>query len=108
MTIIFSVFAGRQRFLSILLSYVEPLLDERVVDRLDLWDFCRLPSDRVFLQSLQGRKRTNVMAPSSSGNGTKFLAYYVYYMQRVQDSDVLIKCDDDIVFIANLPSGSKN
>ena len=104
MTIIFSVFAGRQRFLSILLSYVEPLLDERVVDRLDLWDFCRLPSDRVFLQSLQGRKRTNVMAPSSSGNGTKFLAYYVYYMQRVQDSDVLIKCDDDIIFIANLPA----
>ena len=104
MTVVFSVFAGRRRFLSILLSYVEPLLNEHVVDQLHLWDFCRLPSDRVFLQSLQGRERTHLIAPTTSGNATKFLAYYVYYMQNMQESDLLIKCDDDIVFLANLPA----
>ena len=113
--VIFTVFAGRRRFLGILLSYVRPLITDNVVDRLDLWDYCRLESDRHYLQSLIGRRIAvlNGTASLNSGSGSPgkslrarraWREYYAYYAERLSPADLLIKCDDDIVFIANLPA----
>ena len=45
----FSVFAGRRRFLAVLMTYVRPLVEDKTLDAVHLWDYCRAPPDREFL-----------------------------------------------------------
>ena len=40
--VIFTVFAGRRRFMHILMAYVQPLLQEGVVDEVHVWDYCKV------------------------------------------------------------------
>ena len=42
----FSVFAGRRRFLTVLMAYVRPLVHDKTIDVVHLWDYCRSPPDR--------------------------------------------------------------
>ena len=106
--VIFSVFAGRQRFLSLLMTYVRPLMTDGVVDRVDVWDFCRLEADRQYLQSLVGPRIAMLNGPTlvddTASRRRPWSKYYAYYVNQLAPNDLLIKCDDDIVFIANLPA----
>ena len=54
MVVYLSVFAGRRRFLNVLIAYVRPLLQENVINRAHFWDYCRLQMDRAFLQGVPG------------------------------------------------------
>ena len=107
MTTYFTVFAGRRRFLSVLMAYVRPLLEQRVIDRVHLWDYCRLPSDREFLKErLSTLRGVEVVTPPASDRTAKFpnkwKGYYAHYASLMRPGDLLVKCDDDIVFISNL------
>ena len=104
----FSVFAGRRRYLSVLMLYVRPLVDRKTVDVVHLWDYCRIPSDREYVKTLNNPSRgIEVVNPPASDAGAKFpnkwKGYYSHYAALLQTDDLLIKCDDDIVFLANLP-----
>ena len=104
----FSVFAGRRRFLSVLMVYVRPLLDQKTIDVVHLWDYCRVPSDREYLRTLADASRgiEIVPAPASDAGArfpNKWKGYYSHYAALLGADDFLIKCDDDIVFLANLP-----
>ena len=106
-TTYFTVFAGRRRYLSILLSYVQPLVEQRTVDHVHLWNYARLAPDREFLGKLQGRHRgIEVIEPPESDRHAKFpnkwKGCYAFYAARLATDDVLIKCDDDVVFLANV------
>lgn len=107
---IFTVFAGRRRYLSVLMLYVRPLLESGLLHRVDLWDYCRLPPDREYLHTLgqAGSARLRVITPPSSDAAAKFpnkwKGYYAYYARpgELAPDDLLVKCDDDIVFIGGL------
>jgi hypothetical protein len=104
----FTVFAGRRRFLSILMTYVHPLLDARAVDTVHLWDYTRLPADREYVKTLADAARgVHVLTPPESDRGARFpnkwKGYYAHYAAALGPRDLLVKCDDDIVFLANLP-----
>ena len=106
--VFFTVFAGRRRFLGVLMAYVAPLLEQRVIDHVHLWDYCRLAADREYLKGLPStHKGVEVIQPPPSDAHAKFpnkwKGYYAYYASLLKASDFLIKCDDDVVFIANLP-----
>ena len=108
-TVYFTVFAGRRRFLGILMAYVRPLLQQHVIDKAHLWDYCRLLPDREFLKTLANPSLgIEIIAPPASDAGARFpnkwKGYYAHYANLLQADDFLIKCDDDVVFIAGLPA----
>lgn len=104
--VIFTVFAGRRRFMHILMGYVQPLLQEGVVDEVHIWDYCKVAADREYLKGLTTSAALRVMTPPPSDLTAKFpnkwKGYYAHYAHSLRDDDLLIKCDDDVVFIANL------
>lgn len=106
--VIFTVFAGRRRFMHILMAYVQPLLQDGVVDEVHVWDYCKVAADREYLKGLTSSSTAGlrVMTPPPSDLTAKFphkwKGYYAYYAHSLRDDDLLVKCDDDVVFIANL------
>tara|TARA_B100000768_G_C11173337_1_gene329685 strand:+ start:116 stop:751 length:636 start_codon:yes stop_codon:yes gene_type:complete len=106
--VIFTVFAGRRRFMHILMAYVQPLLQEGVVDEVHVWDYCKVAADREYLKGLtiSSTAGLRVMTPPQSDLTAKFphkwKGYYAHYAHSLRDDDLLVKCDDDVVFIANL------
>ena len=88
--VIFTVFAGRRRYMEILLVYINKLQ----VDEVHIWDYSKCVEDEIFLDSC-GK---SVFKVNDKNN---FREYYEYYNKEryPEDDTVLIKCDDDIVFI---------
>ena len=102
--VIFTVFAGRRRFMHILMGYVQPLLQEGVVDEVHIWDYCKVAADREYLKGLTTSAALRVMTPPPSDLTAKFpnkwKGYYAHYAHSLRDDDLLIKCDDDVVFLS--------
>lgn len=101
-----TVFAGRRRFMSILMTYVQLLLKDAVIDEVHIWDYCRVAADREYLKTLSGTAGLRIITPPASDVTAKFphkwKGYYAHYASKLAADDLLIKCDDDVVFIANL------
>ncbi len=96
MKVIFSCFAGRERYMSILSGYIDRLVSMNLVDEVHVWDYTRLESDAQWL-----RRRFNSHQIFEVEDKSTYKEYYQYYTsKRYPESDtVLIKCDDDIVYI---------
>lgn len=89
-------FAGRRRYLEILITYVNELLDKSLVDEFHLWDYTRDPEDAKWIQeNCQKYKIFEVQDKST------WKEYYEYYgnLKWTDPMAIYIKCDDDIVFI---------
>ena len=107
MTVFFSVFAGRRRYLTVLMTYVHPLLEHNIVDVVHVWDYARVPADKEYLRTLADpAKRVEVISPPESDRTARFpnkwKGYYKHYAVLLKADDILIKCDDDVVFMANV------
>ena len=95
--VIFTVFAGRRRFMNVLMMYVHPLLTN-TVDQVDIWDYCRTASDREYVQTLDGKpdRRVRVVTPPASDANAKFpnkwKGYYKHYARTLAADDLLVKC----------------
>lgn len=89
-------FAGRRRYLEILVKYVDKLIAKGLVDEFHMWDFTRDPEDAVWIQ--ENCCRFKIFQVQDKSNWKE---YYMHYAKiNYPDPDtVLIKCDDDIVFI---------
>ena len=103
----FTVFAGRRRYLAVLMAYVKPLVRERTIDVVHLWDYSRVPADREYVRGLHDpSKGIEVVKPPASDAGARFpnkwKGYYAHYAAALGPDDFLVKCDDDVVFISNL------
>ena len=106
-------------YLQALLPYLRAMLQLKLIDQVHLWDFTHNSDDRKFLRStapdtgkLLEQKIDFHTLPSgifiNMGNFDcescdrwieTWDNYYIYYGGYLQDDDVLIKCDDDIVYI---------
>jgi hypothetical protein len=90
--VIFTCFAGRERYLKALVPYIERLN----VDEVHMWDYTRNESDAQYL-----RKACSKFQIFTVNDKSNFGEYYKYYTkERYPDPlTVIVKCDDDIVFI---------
>jgi hypothetical protein len=109
--VLFTIFAGRKRFLSILWTYVAQLLNERTVDSVHIWDYCRNAADRDFLRTSllppNRDERIRLMEPKANatlGLSDRWRSYYAFYATHLRPDDILIKADDDIVALFGLPA----
>jgi hypothetical protein len=94
--VILTCFAGRERYLKVLIPYINELVKRKLVHEVHMWDYTRNAEDAAFLQ--KACSHFTILVPNSK---EKFADYYKYYRSsRYPDPEtVLIKCDDDIVYI---------
>jgi hypothetical protein len=92
--VIFTCFAGRERYLRILVPYIQTLVARNLVHEVHFWDYTRNPKDAEYIRTLPFQ----IMVPETKEH---FGDYYAYYTcEKYPDpSTVLVKCDDDIVYI---------
>jgi|688.fasta_scaffold00501_18 hypothetical protein len=92
---IFSVFAGRRRYMNILSRYIDELYKRKLIEEIHIWDYTRTQEDEEWLNE---RWPNNIMSVKDKST---YKEYYQYYTrERYPEEDtILIKCDDDIVYI---------
>lgn len=90
--VIFTCFAGRRRYLEILKVYIDQLLKRGLVDECHMWDYTRDPEDAKWLES----NFDTIMKPAEKHNWHE---YYDWYTSERYPDTVIVKCDDDIVYI---------
>jgi hypothetical protein len=97
--VILTCFAGRKRYLEILFVYVQKLMNSGHIHEFHIWDYTREIEDNKFIRDFSLKDpRFRLMSVFSRET---FREYYNFYTkQRYPDPmTVIIKCDDDIVFI---------
>ena len=96
--VIFSVFAGRERYMRILSIYIDKLIANGDIQEVHLWDFTAFEADREFLKELCSKNTVYKLMVPVPGR-YKWDPYYDYYINNIKDNEILIKCDDDILYI---------
>ena len=98
--VIMTCFAGRRRYLEILVRYVDKLITKGLVDEFHMWDYTRDPEDATWIRENCQRFKIFEVQDKYGTTGWNWTEYYSYYpKQNLDPMTVLIKCDDDIVFI---------
>lgn len=96
--VIFTVFAGRKENLRILLKYTDVLYKSGNINEVHLWNYTRNKMDEEWLKSKEVKEREYVEVMNVK-NKNKWGEYYSYYTEEKYPNNVIIKSDDDIVFI---------
>jgi len=92
---ILTIFAGRENNLIVLNKYLIKALDLKLLDEIHYWDYTRNNSDELYLKSICNNK-FHYMKTTTKSSWTN---YYNYYDKPEYKDDIIIKCDDDILFI---------
>jgi len=108
--VLYTLFAGRQKTLSIQLPHVMELLKKNVIDEVHLWDLtCKQEAEQKHWGLAKGSNDTKylweevwpmderiyIITPPACS----WRKYYEYYANLLQPDDVLMKVDDDIIFL---------
>lgn len=97
--VFFTIFAGRKYYLEVLFKYLDVLIYYNKIHEVHLWNYTRSDKDNTWLKSLN--KNKYIIYEPINKNGTQWDDYYEYYCNcaKYNNDDIIIKCDDDIVFI---------
>jgi len=97
MAVVFTCFAGRRRYMDVLIPYIQKLVDMKLVNEVHIWDYTRNTDDEKYLKTAGGA----AFQLFSVTDKSTYREYYKYYTsEKYPDPQtVIIKCDDDIVFI---------
>ena len=108
----FCVFAGRQKNMKILQSYIEILLKEKIINQYHIFDFSRNIHDKDFLydsyKKFKSKFPKQVFIHNYQENDFKQLKqnqydwspfYKTISTKKFYKNTIIIKCDDDILFI---------
>lgn len=99
--IIFLIPAGRRRYLKILFSYLEK---DKFIDEIWIFDNCRDPADRNFLNNFIKQKIISdsrwklFNIPKADGTNRSVNKIYKF-IESYNDNAFFVKIDDDIVYI---------
>ncbi len=97
---IMTIFAGRRDRLVVLMKYVKLALSLNIIQEVHLWDYCASIENRFALLEFIDPSNS-VFLKSRSTTQKGWHDYYEYYDKHrlSYPNDIIIKCDDDIVFI---------
>jgi len=109
----FCVFLGREKNMKILHSYIELGLSNNIINEYHMFDFSRNTDDHNFI--LKEYERLNILfinkifihnfkeneeiLSKKNRIKTNWSPFYKYISSQSDDNDIIIKCDDDILFI---------
>jgi len=95
----FTIFAGRKRYLSILKKHLDILLENNVITEVHLWDYVRNPDDAIYIQELNKENPRYVYIKPTKGMPAWNEYYQFYTNANYAPDDIVIKCDDDVVYL---------
>ena len=115
----FCVFAGRQKNLEILHSYIELALEKLIINEYHIFDFSKNINDHNFLKSeyerlsklyniknnkndaiyLHNYIENEIILKTVTLHQQNWNPFYKEFSENSNDKDIIIKCDDDILFI---------
>jgi len=100
MKVYLTIFAGRKIYLEILQVYLTILLNKNIISEIHLWNYTKNNEDSEYLFELTKiDERYKLFVPKNK-HGFQWINYYEYYKDcKYDDDDIIIKCDDDIVYI---------
>jgi hypothetical protein len=107
MIVKFCVFLGREKNMKILHSYIELSLINNVINEYHMYDFSRNINDHNFILLEYNRLKSiyiNKIYLYNFYKGVQFVKtnwnpFYKQIATNSADDDIIIKCDDDILFI---------
>jgi hypothetical protein len=115
----FCVFAGRQKNIEILHTYIELALEKAIINEYHIFDFSRNMNDHNFLK-IEYERLTNIYNIKNNIKNRIYLhnyseneinikleilqspnwnPFYKEISENSNEKDIIIKCDDDILFI---------
>ena len=99
MSVIFTVFAGRKGNLKLLFDYVNDLLDKGSITEFHVWNYTRdeIVDEPWLKNNLRKDPRVKLFEVENKKTWDEYYAYYT--PDKFAPDDVIIKSDDDIVFI---------
>lgn len=102
--VIWTCFAGRKHNLAILLRYVIALIDRGIVHECHLWNFTRNSEDDRWLREHFEEMRPHHLSDypiklMDVKDKKSWSEYYKHYTKERYDNHIIIKCDDDVVYI---------
>ena len=105
----FCVFAGREKNIKILHFYIHLLLDKFIINEYHIFDFTRNKDDHEFILDEFNKFKNiypdRIFLHNYDNNKSKILGkndwspFYKIIQNICSEKDILIKCDDDILFI---------
>ena len=108
----YGIFAGRLLHMPIHFAYTDLLLDAHLVTEVHIWDFTSNAQDAEYLYTfvrestrdgyrLFKRPSTDNSPDAGINSGYLFQSFYSHYAsnKRYHSDDIIIKADDDLVFI---------
>lgn len=93
--VILTIFAGREKNLEILLKYTDILFSKNYIKEVHMWNYCRKDVDEQYIKKIN-KKYVKIFNPN---NKKEWNEYYEYYTIDKFPNSIIIKCDDDIVFM---------
>lgn len=98
--VVFTCFAGRRKYMEIMMEYVKRLHEQGSIDEVHLWDFTRCDADSQWIKSTFGKNESNsYIKVQYVQNKGRWSEYYNHYTKERYPNHVIIKSDDDVVFI---------
>ena len=93
--VILTIFAGRESSLKVLFKYLDIALERNIIHEIHLWNYTRKRSDERYLYTIN-KEHYHILNVTNKKNWSE---YYNYYTNIKFTNDIILKCDDDIVFI---------
>jgi len=95
----FTIFSGRQKYLSIIKKYLDKLLEKQLIKEVHLWIYTTNVDDINYMTTISNNdSKYKIFRPNNPNK--KWVYYYKYYYETYEnENDVIIKCDDDILYI---------
>ena len=99
MKVIYSIFAGRRIYIDILTIYLDKLLELKYIDEVYMFNFCRDLNDEIYIKNICDTKSKYKFITCSSKSYNEYYKYFNDNLNNFDDNDIIIKSDDDIVYI---------
>mgnify|MGYP003344361032 CR=1 FL=1 len=75
--VIFSIFAGRQRYLTILFRYLDTMLKMNIIHEIHLWDFTRNVNDEDYIKDItKNNSNYKYMFVHDKNSWNEYYKYY--------------------------------
>ena len=97
--VIFTIFAGRKKYMEILNVYLNKLLKKNSIHEVHFWSFTENTEDIDYMKSLETKNSKYKVHYPPSPSKKIWYYYYNYYLTNTNENDIVIKCDDDILYI---------
>ncbi len=98
--IIYTIFCGRKKYLEIQMKYIKKLIFLGLIQEVHLWAFTTNHMDLEYLKEINAIDENiyKIFYPQEPEKRIWY-HYYNYYYKNVNEYDIVIKADDDIIYI---------